>query len=392
MRRIGLVLTAMSLLVIAAVGSAGAFGVDDQDDVPPGAPLLDIVQNDDVIVEGSLCVSDDNECVNGEIFTIGPSTGFEIFVKDNVPRIGFVDIDSNQDDWVLQTSGASERFEIRSYDGATFDTPFRIESRSGNDLLYLDDTYRVGVGTQFPEAQLDVFSSSGAAHLTVREEVATDERRTLLTLQNNGEPSFVMSNAADLVDWELRLNPNNNFQINQPASPVSLTLGNAGGVVVKNSNGEKPLQLFAAGNLRIKGALTQNSDVNSKHEIVAVDTASVLHKVRDLPIAEWSYDFEDVRHVGPMAQDFHAAFGLGEGATSIATIDTSGVALAAIQELAVENEALRLANTNLEARLSALELDGANSSVGTPLPWALAALMVAGAFFVWRTRKGETLA
>ena len=55
----------------------------------------------------------------------------------------------------------------------------------------------------------------------------------------------------------------------------------------------------------------------------------------DLPIERWRFKTEDegVKHVGPMAQDFHEAFGLGESDTAIATVDADGVALAAIQGL-----------------------------------------------------------
>jgi len=66
--------------------------------------------------------------------------------------------------------------------------------------------------------------------------------------------------------------------------------------------------------------------------------------------------------MGPMAQDFHAAFGLGRDNKHIATLDTSGVALAGIQALAEDNaairsqnEALLQQNTELSERLAALE-------------------------------------
>ena len=55
----------------------------------------------------------------------------------------------------------------------------------------------------------------------------------------------------------------------------------------------------------------------------------------EIPIATWNYKAQDesVRHMGPMAQDFHAAFGLGVSDKLIDTIDPDGVALAAIQGL-----------------------------------------------------------
>ena len=38
-----------------------------------------------------------------------------------------------------------------------------------------------------------------------------------------------------------------------------------------------------------------------------------------------------IRHIGPMAQDFHAVFGVGADEKAIATLDESGVVLAAIR-------------------------------------------------------------
>ncbi|MEO8740656.1 MAG: hypothetical protein ABI537_13275, partial [Casimicrobiaceae bacterium] len=47
----------------------------------------------------------------------------------------------------------------------------------------------------------------------------------------------------------------------------------------------------------------------------------------------WKSQDDSIRHMGPMAQDFRAAFGLGETDTGISTVDADGVALAAIQGL-----------------------------------------------------------
>jgi hypothetical protein len=60
----------------------------------------------------------------------------------------------------------------------------------------------------------------------------------------------------------------------------------------------------------------------------------VLAKVAALPITQWSFkEFPGARHLGPMAQDCHAAFGVGLDDKHIATVDADGVALAAIQGL-----------------------------------------------------------
>jgi hypothetical protein len=64
----------------------------------------------------------------------------------------------------------------------------------------------------------------------------------------------------------------------------------------------------------------------------------VLAKVAAMPVMTWNYRTQDesIRHIGPTAQDFRAAFGLGENDKTISTIDPSGVALAAIQGLVEE--------------------------------------------------------
>ncbi|MEI6197197.1 MAG: tail fiber domain-containing protein, partial [Verrucomicrobiota bacterium] len=86
---------------------------------------------------------------------------------------------------------------------------------------------------------------------------------------------------------------------------------------------------------------TPSSDRNLKKNFAAVDALAVLAKVSALPIQQWTYKAETdaVHHVGPMAQDFHAAFGLGANDVTIATVDADGVALAAIQGLNQKLEA-----------------------------------------------------
>ncbi len=77
-----------------------------------------------------------------------------------------------------------------------------------------------------------------------------------------------------------------------------------------------------------------SSDRNLKENFVQVDTREVLRRVSELPITRWnSKAVPEVRHIGPMAQDFHALFGVGEDDVHIGTTDAQGVALAAIQGL-----------------------------------------------------------
>jgi hypothetical protein len=100
--------------------------------------------------------------------------------------------------------------------------------------------------------------------------------------------------------------------------------------------------------------------------------------------------------MGPVAQDFYAAFGLGEDDRHIAALDTSGVALAAVQALYGQNQALTAENAalrqqldDLEARVAVLE-QPAGATVGFTLSgwWVLVGLAVASVVVGWRRRCG----
>ncbi|MFO1305471.1 MAG: tail fiber domain-containing protein [Burkholderiales bacterium] len=89
------------------------------------------------------------------------------------------------------------------------------------------------------------------------------------------------------------------------------------------------------------GTWNSTSDRAMKADFDPVDAQEILARVASLPIGTWSYRTQNpsIRHMGPVAQDFRAAFGLGENDTTIATVDADGVALAAIQGLNAKVEA-----------------------------------------------------
>jgi len=130
-------------------------------------------------------------------------------------------------------------------------------------------------------------------------------------------------------------------------------------------------------NLYVK-TLFESSDRNLKEGFADIDAQQVLAKVVALPIQAWHFRGDETnRHIGPTAQDFRAAFGLGRDDKSIANVDANGVALAAIQgmsqllcekeakisklekriaELEKQAAAERTATTQWQARLEAMEL------------------------------------
>ncbi|HPY29195.1 MAG TPA: tail fiber domain-containing protein [Verrucomicrobiota bacterium] len=136
----------------------------------------------------------------------------------------------------------------------------------------------------------------------------------------------------------------------------------SGGYMLFSSSGNTGVSLASG-----SGSWASMSDRNAKDGFEAVDTQEVLAQVAALPLTSWSYKTEaGVRHMGPMAQDFYAAFGLGADDKHIATVDADGVALAAIQGLNQKLEAksqaaaeriyqLETENTELKQRLERLE-------------------------------------
>ncbi len=83
------------------------------------------------------------------------------------------------------------------------------------------------------------------------------------------------------------------------------------------------------------GSWSSLSDRNVKANFLTIDPSSLLQKLAAMPISTWNYKTQDesIRHLGPTAQDFHDAFGLGEDDKHISTVDAQGVAMAGIQAL-----------------------------------------------------------
>ncbi|HEX6641429.1 MAG TPA: tail fiber domain-containing protein, partial [Thermoanaerobaculia bacterium] len=112
------------------------------------------------------------------------------------------------------------------------------------------------------------------------------------------------------------------------------------------------------------GTWNSVSDRNMKENFAPVDGEDVLARLRNVPISIWNYKSQNanVRHIGPMAQDFAAAFHVGDDDKHISTIDPDGVALAGVKALddrtsAQESriEVLEKENAELRKRLDRLE-------------------------------------
>ena len=115
--------------------------------------------------------------------------------------------------------------------------------------------------------------------------------------------------------------------------------------------------------LSTSGVWTNTSDVNRKHRFLDPPEDEILIRLRDVPVRTWSYRSDDdaVRHIGPTAQDFRRAFGLGNDSLTIGTVDADGVSLAAIKALDARSErqaselvSLRAANDSLQRHVTQL--------------------------------------
>ncbi|WP_409239793.1 tail fiber domain-containing protein [Streptomyces sp. PA5.6] len=101
--------------------------------------------------------------------------------------------------------------------------------------------------------------------------------------------------------------------------------------------------------------------------VEAVNGYRVLEEVVRLPVSSWRYHWDppEVRHLGPMAQDWWAAFGLGGSDTTICATDANGVALVAIQALHRELDDLRQEVADLREQAAGTGSGDASSSPRT---------------------------
>ncbi len=117
-----------------------------------------------------------------------------------------------------------------------------------------------------------------------------------------------------------------------------------------------------------------------KTNIEPVDSHELMENLAKLPIYTWSYAAQEpsTRHMGPLSEDFFAAFGLGENDQYISAIDLLGVSLASARVInegwktdRVRIELLELDIQQLETRLAALEQEAVADRADGSTDWDL---------------------
>lgn len=227
-----------------------------------------------------------------------------------------VRIEQTSSTWDLNPGSLGMWFN-RATPSSTFGI-LKLQNDAPEDSIVATAT-GVGIGTDSPTAPIHVVRNDDTFEMITLDQVNNSvvQDRNMMQLNNNGGIRFQFDNDALATQWRFQAATGNRdvFEI------------------AKVGTGAIELELDAGGNLTIDGALTQQSDVNSKRDIEPVDAGSVLEKLQQVSVSEWTYkaDEDGVRHLGPMAQDFYSAFSLGDNETKIAPADMAGVALAAIQ-------------------------------------------------------------
>jgi hypothetical protein len=189
----------------------------------------------------------------------------------------------------------------------------------GQGTLFVEGD-NVGIGVSSPTEALHVFGGDGQTRLMVHEASGTTNGRILMHLRNNGGVNFFMEDTAG-DDWQFIGQSGGSF----PGFSIS-----------RAGSGVREFRVGPTGTVYVNGSVVHSSSRAVKEEITEVDRRDILARLSELPVSGWSYTGEradGARHIGPMAEDFHAAFGLGTDDAHIALNDSVGVALAAIQGL-----------------------------------------------------------
>jgi hypothetical protein len=234
-------------------------------------------------------------------------------------------------------------------------------------------SYATAFGLRTTAAQQSSFAAgedniaSGAASVALGYHAHTNARQGSFVFADRSTVDTLRAGVNNSANWRV----SGGFRI-FTSSNLSTGVTVQSGASVSNWGQSSAVISTSTGAYLSTGGVWQNaSDVNRKHDFETVSGEEVLAKLRDLPLSTWSYRVEadSVRHMGPTAQDFYAAFGLGSSDLSIGTVDADGVALVSAQALerrtteqaeeirmqAARIDALERSNAELIARLEALE-------------------------------------
>ncbi|HET6232628.1 MAG TPA: tail fiber domain-containing protein [Longimicrobiaceae bacterium] len=233
---------------------------------------------------------------------------------------------------------------------------------AGQDVRASGDN-ATAFGIRATAAQVSSFAvgedvtASGAASVAMGYHAHTNAR----------QGSFVFSDRSSVDTLRAGVNHSANWRVSGgfrifTSSNLSTGVTLQSGATVSNwGQASAVISTSTGAYLSTSGVWTNNSDVRRKYAFERVAGEDVLTRLRSVPITTWSYKVDDtgVRHLGPMAQDFHRAFGLGNDSVTVNSVDESGVALASIQALDARSATQQQIIAAQQARIDALEHEAA---------------------------------
>ena len=247
-------------------------------------------------------------------------------------------------------SGNETNFFIRDVTNGS-SLPFRIKPSSPTSSLSIGPD-GVGIGHFEPSELLHVKALGlNEAKVLVEGDLPSVQVERTNTTVNNGHIALELINYGQV---NLRYN-NNSGNVNRRWN-TGVDASNRYFISAAGTGGFEFL-METNGNLTTSGTVNGVSDINMKRDFAPVSPQEVLAKVNQLSMSTWSYkkDLSGARHMGPMAQDFYAAFGLGKDERHIAYTDSAGVALTAIQGLTKVVEDLKAEVAAQKKRIAELE-------------------------------------
>ncbi len=220
--------------------------------------------------------------------------------------------------------------------------PFRIRPGAPSSSIDIAANGNVGVGTASAATKLHLRGVDGGSGNSLK-----------INFENTGTGTL----------WFFQNDQDNTFKISKNGSGGSeVTIDQRLDANVATLRVDRSVQATN---------VTFSSSRSLKTDLIPVNARGVLAKVVALPLTEWQFktDPNGDRHLGPIAEDFREAFGLGQDGQHISVTDLGGVSLAAIQglndllgqkdqQLQVlerENRELRKAQARLAEELKSLE-------------------------------------
>lgn len=193
--------------------------------------------------------------------------------------------------------------------------------------LEVTATGYVGLGTPTPQSQLHLRGTDpGIASTKLLVENAADasSQREIFELRNKGGVSFIFEDTTVPERWSFASFTDSFIINNQANGGIEYRFGPTGNLVI-------------AGNLTASGVFYPSSRA-LKDDFRTVDGRDILARLAAMPVSEWRYRSDPAasRHIGPMAEDFRSAFGVGVDGSGLNVGDVAGVTIAAVQGLWTE--------------------------------------------------------